>query len=159
MELNIAANEVKKAVNTFKALKELEGVIDAAFKAETLTKELQAAADKARKDIYVAKEEVIAAQATIKETKDGNIASIAAARAEAEAIKSKASVSAAKIIDEANAKANAVVAAISDKNKSLSAINSEIVTVEKLLADKHLALAELNKLIESTKAQFKAIGG
>ena len=159
MDLANALNQVQKAVNTFKALRELEEVIDIASKAETLAKEQKAASTAALAELAKAKQGLADTKSTYDQVIAGNTKLVQDAKDEAAAIASKAKADAAAVVAGAKVKLEATQKTIAEQEKVLFTIKAQIKESESLKVEKAKELAALQALIETTKAQFKAIGG
>ena len=159
MDLNLALNQVQKAVNTFKALKEIEEVIDVVLKAESLAKEQKAASTAALAELAKAKQGLADTKATYDQVIAGNAKLVQEAKDEAAAIASKAKADAVAVVAGAKVKLEATQKTIAEQEKVLFTIKAQIKDTEAVKVEKAKELAALQALIETTKAQFKAIGG
>lgn len=159
MDLATASIAIKKATNTFKALKDVDAALDAALVLESYTKELEVGASRSKDQIAAAQTEIENLKGEIAKIQAGNEGLKAEGKAEKAIIISKAKADAEAIVTAANAKAEEIRQDIAANNRTLRSIHSEIAATEAALAEKRQSLEDLKKLIETTKAQFKAIGG
>lgn len=163
MDLAKASEAIKKATNVYKALKDVDEALDAMVVLNQYAQETKALNEKIKKDSAAASVELEAKKVGIKAIEESNATLINVAKMEAAAIKGKAvsdgSASAAKTVEQLNARAGKLAEDIKSNSDYLANIKNEIASANETLKVRNAALEDLRKLIESTKAQFKAIGG